>query len=61
MSKFENRINSASRMVRLSKEFDDCIENFSNNIDSDLTMNEIASVVLKKLYEWNEKERKENI
>tara|TARA_R110002124_G_scaffold286404_1_gene467240 strand:- start:22 stop:207 length:186 start_codon:yes stop_codon:yes gene_type:complete len=60
MSKFQKRIDSKMRINELEKVFINTIEDFSNK-NLDLTMNEVAAVMLKMLTQANDSEIKEAI
>mgnify|MGYP003660618368 FL=1 len=60
MSKFQKRIDSKMRINELEKVFINTIEDF-NNKNPDLTMNEVAAVMLKMLTQANDREIKEAI
>ena len=60
MSNFQKRIDSKLRINELEKEFMNTIENFSDK-NPDLSMNEVACVMLKMVTQWNDKELKESI
>ena len=60
MSKSQQRIDSKMRINELEKVFINTIEDFSNK-NLDLTMNEVAAVMLKMLTQANDSEIKEAI
>ena len=60
MSNFQKKISSKLRINELEKEFMNTIENFSDK-NPDLSINEVACVMLKMVTQWNDKELKESI